>query len=299
MGELVKMAGVLAKIRAAQEAQLTGTDGSTRNTRTSRIAWACEKCHDRGGFGQIGTLFGELSWREFCDCELGQQQKSEIEAKERAWRKHQEEWRVQRVFTWTDEPAMYADWSLETYPARGDQHALAVCRRFVERRDPDKHSLLLMGPPGRGKTGLVVGTVKALTAKGELCLFVQTQVYLNRLRDSFALKTMAETRPDAIEGIAWASPDQIREVAQTVPVLALDDFGNPDRYDVGAKLDWQREEMFILINYRYTHRLPTIVVTNLSDARLEAQFGERTLQRLKHMSTTLVLNGANLRERTS
>jgi len=266
--------------------------GSIRNLASYKREITCSLCRDLGGFEEVGTLYGKIVWRDFCTCEEGQRQKTEHEKGQAEWERAQQEQRIARIFSWADEPERFRGWTLKTYPADGDKEALAACLRYLKNPNDDKNGLFLTGFVGRGKTGLAVGIIRTLTAQGESCLFIQTGVYLDKLREAFDRKNNLERREEN-----YPSAEQLREVARTVPVLALDELGDPDRRTPPS--DWVREEVFNLINYRYAHSLRTIITTNLKDRQLLDHFGERTAQRIKHMCETVLMQGRNLREKRS
>jgi len=81
------------------------------------------------------------------------------------------------------------------------------------------------------------------------------------------------------------------EMIKNVPLLLLDDIG------AGISSRFTREQTFILINHRYSQRLPTIVTSNLSieDLQSEDVLGRRIISRLLASSILVPMGGKDRR----
>lgn len=78
-------------------------------------------------------------------------------------------------------------------------------------------------------------------------------------------------------------------VAREVPLLILDDIG------AEKPSDWVQETLFVLVNYRYEHKLPTIMTTNCSMEELEARLGGRITSRIAEMCRLIKFQGKDFR----
>lgn len=129
--------------------------------------------------------------------------------------------------------------------------ALQVCRRYVEQfktlyEDGGYHGtgLLFIGPPGGGKTHLAVAVLIELIERlGVRGRFVELTALVKRIQSSF------ETR-------ATTSRTEILDPLLEAQVLVLDELG-------AQKLTpFVQDLLYLLINHRYTRRLPTLFTTN-------------------------------------
>lgn len=132
--------------------------------------------------------------------------------------------------------------------------ALNAARQFAS--DPAGKWLLLEGSYGSGKTHLAAAIGNARLTHGEFVLFVTTPDLLDHLRVSYT--------DDADAGY-----DETFERIRGCDLLILDDLGveNPSA--------WAKEKLFQLLNHRYTHRLSTVITTNVELDRLDARLSSR------------------------
>ena len=121
--------------------------------------------------------------------------------------------------------------------------------------------MLLIGGYGSGKTHLVAAVANEVVAMGVETLFLTVPDLLDWLRYSYGSnETTYEERFNEIRSIRF---------------LVLDDLGTQNT------TPWAREKLFQIINYRYTHRLPTLLTTNLTlnqiDDRISSRLQDREL----------------------
>ncbi|NDJ61341.1 MAG: ATP-binding protein [Chloroflexi bacterium] len=118
--------------------------------------------------------------------------------------------------------------------------------------------LLLHGTYGCGKTHLAAAVANTRLELGEAVLFVTAPDLLDHLRSTY--------NPDAAIGY-----DVLFERIRGAPLLIIDDLGveNPS--------GWAQEKLFQLLNHRYSHRLPTVVTTNVELDRLDPRIRSRLL----------------------
>jgi DNA replication protein DnaC len=119
--------------------------------------------------------------------------------------------------------------------------------------------LLLMGGFGSGKTHLAAAIANQVVSLGVETLFLTVPDLLDWLRFTFTSKeTTYEKRFEEIRNIRF---------------LILDDLGTQNA------TAWAREKLFQIINYRYIHKLPTVITTNISMTQIEDRVSSRLQDR--------------------
>src|SRR5579875_990603 len=109
-----------------------------------------------------------------------------------------------------------------------------------------KMGLLLVGPPGAGKTHLAAAALHILISRGFEGLFFDYQNLLERIRAGYS------------EALGTSSREAYRSVLET-EILLLDDLG------AHRVTDWVEDTVTSIVTYRCNHRKPLIATTNLSD----------------------------------
>ncbi len=119
--------------------------------------------------------------------------------------------------------------------------------------------LLLMGGFGCGKTHLAAAIANEVISLGVETLFLTVPDLLDWLRYTYSSsETTYEQRFEEIRNIHF---------------LVLDDLGTHNA------TEWAREKLFQIINYRYIHKLPTVITTNLNLMQIEDRVSSRLQDR--------------------
>ncbi len=150
-------------------------------------------------------------------------------------------------------------------PAQAE--ALQACRNFAQGFKPcSGGGLWLIGPPGTGKTHLGSAVVAHVirTIHHDASIHAVHEI-MRMLREGFGRK----------DGEDRESTDDLIRRLGTQALLVLDEIG------VARDSEWQREQLFAIVDERYRLERPTIVISNLSMAELKQVLGDRVYDRLR------------------
>ncbi|KRC34862.1 MULTISPECIES: ATP-binding protein [unclassified Lysobacter] len=160
-------------------------------------------------------------------------------------------------------------------PSQDQQQAFRLVDAWaadIRSRYDAGEGLLVMGPPGVGKTHLLAGLVSAVIGAGFKARYASWPEAWARCRPPFD-----------------GSPELLFRELMNVDFLALDEIG------IRSGTPKEQERLFELIDYRYSRALPMLVATNLTASEL-LRVGERTADRLREACTGVVLTGSSKRQ---
>ena len=170
-------------------------------------------------------------------------------------------------------PERFKDRTLESYVAKtsGQKKALAFAKEYAENFDQvlkNGRSAIFTGKVGTGKTHLAVGIALSIMQQQRSALFVTVQRLIRRIKDSW--RTKEETESDVVN--AFASPD----------LLILDEVG------VQFGSEFEKQQLFDVLNERYEKLKPSILLSNIPSEQLSDYLGERVMDRLRENGGALI-----------
>ena len=157
--------------------------------------------------------------------------------------------------------------SLRTFAASTDSPTETHRQREIRRstltaaeafaQKPDGW-LVILGPPGSGKTHLAAGIVMDCIEANQPALYLSAPDYLDAMRS--AIGTRNEQAP----------ADTYAHLADT-PLLVLDGL------DTTGISTWAKEKVFQIINHRYNSRKPTVITSSSPAAALDSAIAIKLL----------------------
>ena len=141
----------------------------------------------------------------------------------------------------------------------------------------DANNIVLVGGPGTGKTHLACAIGNAVMESSlASVLFVPVSAMLRSIKETY------------------------RKASERSEQQAINDFCEPDLLildEVGVQVGSEHEKllMFEVLNERYQHMLPTILISNLPPDELEGFLGQRVMDRYRECGSVIAFNWASHR----
>lgn len=211
-----------------------------------------------------------------------EERKAAEEAAEQQRKVAEREQRVRSIIGRSGIPPRFVERTFVGYRAEtvGQRVALATCRKYAEtwRAQYERGgSLVLTGGPGTGKTHLAcaIATTIAEQFLAVSSFGTVTQV-LRHIKETYR-RDSERSEQDAINDLL--APD----------LLIVDEVG------VQTGSDHEKMLMFEVLNERYQNLRPTILISNLSSADLEAYIGQRVMDRFRECGSIVAFDWQSFR----
>lgn len=169
-------------------------------------------------------------------------------------------------------PAKMRSWSLKTAPKTPFIETARAWLKSSPRRD-----VVAFGPPGTGKTGLLVSLLRVLMEQGIRTRFVRTVELTLLLRDSFKVGSKISER-------------DVLEPYLTAPALLLDDLS------ALRQSEYFDNTMYTILDVRQQAGYPTLMTANLLAPELKEFFGAPLFDRLREHAEIWPVLGASQRK---
>lgn len=181
--------------------------------------------------------------------------------------------RQARLQKWDEKvPEVWRGWSIDKLPLKFQR----VCLEWLAEGFDDSTNILISGGTGSGKTTMAYALSREIYSQG-----FKAKMWNVR-------ELIAALNPKA------AAAHLTLESTKNCPLLTLDDLGSE------KKSEWTSERILEILDYRWQHRKPTIVTTNLvlagdTDASLQGWIGDRAYSRLAANALKLTLKTGDQR----
>ncbi len=243
-----------------------------------------QQCERHGVFTATEYYPGANRWTQCLSCT--EERTEQIRAEEETVRQLEESRRAERIRRNRLEVSGMVGRMLTSsfdnfdVPTEGHRIVRDTCQKFVTPLvAEDGGGLWLLGAPGTGKTHLgsaMVSHVINLERK-RACIYSAREL-IRMLRASWGGKKQDYENAD------WWKPqteDEIVEYVGTAALFVIDEIGT------SFNTDAERTQLFDIIDLRYKHSLPTVLISNLDASGIRSALGERSFDRLRESAQVL------------
>lgn len=227
-----------------------------------------ESCATHGAYTSELLKSERLNLQRWTSCPACEREREQAEAaRDAARRRETSEYTRNLRLDAAGIPPRYRNVTFEGFqaPTVPQQQALAAAREYATNFEANRavgRSAVFSGLTGCGKTHLACACALHLFEAGYSVCYTTVTGLTRRLK-----ATWGEHRVEL--------EHEVLAQLHGCDLLILDEVG------VQSNSDWERNHLFDLINERYNHLRPTIVISNLGLPEISKVLGERILDRLR------------------
>lgn len=158
-----------------------------------------------------------------------------------------------------------------------------ACQLAQDGIDTIAKWLVLFGPVGTGKTGLMVAAANAMLDSGYSVNYIKLSALFRKLNEAMDKAKQDVHGADTVQ--------EILDKYHRAKVLCLDELN----IELKQNDTWHRQVVENLLRFRYEQRLPMIITMNLTQDEFEHQWGERSATVIRDMGLWVLVEGVTLR----
>jgi DNA replication protein DnaC len=195
--------------------------------------------------------------------ECGEEQEAEVKEQEEKRIAQENQEKINRMLRNAMLAPRFKDKTFDNYKAESEDQKKAVrtARWFLDNLD-NTTGLILIGNPGTGKNHLASAIItEAIKNHNKTALFMETLKIVRAIKESW--RRDGETESKVMEGFVLSD------------ILVVD--------EIGVQFGSETERMYLteIINDRYNHLKPTILIGNVDVEGLSKIIGDRPLDRFR------------------
>lgn len=189
--------------------------------------------------------------------------------------------RIESRIRWSGLEGRFKDATFDDFDAAtsAQQKVLNACREYARDFNfTGGGGLWLIGPPGTGKTHLGSAMVRYVIEERDAAARIHSAREMVRMiRSTWGNREHGR----GWDGQAITEEDMLYDFGHA-SLLVIDEIG------VGFGSEAEQVQLFDIIDARYKHRRPTVLLSNLPAKDLKTALGERAYDRLREGSQILV-----------